>query len=190
MDKLTAAIAAKHDEYQRLASMHEALEKKLGIVEAELQALKLAAELRPAQTGNRRKGGQQSGGHGRRRGAISPEWREILRVLAKHGNPPRPHAEIIKVVNALGKSVTNSTVRDRVRKYCNRGILEETATGYRVTQHAIQHYGLKEEGPDSSESGPSEGAAGSPHGSQSHRPEDGSIPSASTLSEDPEDLLR
>jgi hypothetical protein len=144
-DALDQEIETKRQE------LEEARER-LGVLELELHTLERAAQLRPSgeviqratprsesPSGTSRRGGRQSG-------AISKEWREILkRVAAAYPNGAMPED-----IAAFGPIVGLDNLRPRdarqqAEKYVGHGYLERSGDRYRVAAKAHERFGFSGE---------------------------------------------
>lgn len=128
---------------------------RVAALELELHTLERAAELRPSVEGNRRvsarpegrAGNSQRGG--RQLGAISKEWREILkRVAAAY-----PDGATAEDIASFGPGVGLENLRPRdsrqqAEKYLLLGYFERKGDRYQVTTAARERFGFPAEQPD------------------------------------------
>lgn len=142
-DALDREIETKRREVQEARA-------QLQNLELELHTLELAAQLRPAGVavksvtlfsrdrpcGDSRRGGRQPG-------AISKEWREILkRVLAAY-----PDGALVEDIAAFGPAIGLNNLRPRdarqqAEKYVDLGYFERIGERYRVTDAAKARFGI------------------------------------------------
>lgn len=156
MDALDKIIAEKRAE-------RDALLEKARLLDAEVSALELAAELRPATTPSR--AGKRAGvtgrkGGGRKPGDISHAWREIL-MSVYQASAPHSYDEISAVAAGRGNDLAMSSVRDRVRNLVQTGLMAGDARdGFTVTQDAAERFGFaKKNDPPEGGSDTGEGGA-------------------------------
>lgn len=143
MDALDKIIGEKRAEA-------ESLRERVRVLDAELAALELAAQLRPATKGS--VGGKPTRrGGGRRPGDISKDWRQILgRVYAM--GVPVGYEQIMGAAAALGNELADSSVRDRVRNMVKTGLMAGDAKeGFVVTEDAAERFGFAKENEASAE---------------------------------------
>lgn len=134
MDKLDQHIADKEAELSEI-------EARRAVLCAELEALRLAASLRPAATsGGPRRSKAASPSKGRTKGAISKEWRAVLAEVFK-SNTYLSYEEIHDIAVHLGNDVALGSVRDRVRNMVKTGLLEgDPEVGFCVTDEAVERF--------------------------------------------------
>jgi hypothetical protein len=89
---------------------------------------------------------------GRKPGAISADWRSVLASLYLMGGK-QPYPDIHKVAAQNGINIDISSVRERVRIFVERGLMEGNPTdGFEVTWVAMQKFGFRREtAPDGAE---------------------------------------
>lgn len=140
LEKLIADKIRRRDELER---------ERLTLV-AEIDALQLAARLRPAPQRQDMVGRaepkatpvQSRSGGGRKPGDISHSWRRILAVVHKQGGPVG-YDRIADIAAGMGAEITLSSVRDRVRNLVSTGLVEgDPDTGFTVTQDAVERFGF------------------------------------------------
>lgn len=112
----------------------------------------------------------RSSGSGRQKGAISRDWRGVLGAL---GTGPFTDADMHHYAQeTIGRSIRPADVTRRRESYQDSGLVEPSGDGfrYRVTDHAIQKFGLNrpnENGPP--EGGPDDGGVGAPSADNQRR---------------------
>ncbi|MFW5655339.1 MAG: hypothetical protein ACOCYW_06795 [Roseicyclus sp.] len=137
MDALDKMISDKRAEAENLRG-------RIRVLEAELAALELAAQLRPATKGG--VGGKASRhGGGRRPGDISKDWRQILARVYATGAPVG-YEQIMSIAAELGNNLADSSVRDRVRNMVKTGLMAGNAKdGFFVTEDAAERFSFAKE---------------------------------------------
>lgn len=139
MDKLDELIHDKQREINELGLHIADMQRRLDLAQAQLAAYEEAAAARPtiaAEIPTRR---------GRQPGAISMEWREVLAIMASHGEP-YTYGQITDIANRIGLSLDIASVRDRVRSFMGLGFLIRISEdGFIVTEDAINRFGLPSE---------------------------------------------
>jgi uncharacterized coiled-coil protein SlyX len=137
MDALDNMISEKRAEAERLR-------EQVRVLEAELAALQLAAQLRPAPTSKRPAKAARSGG-GRRPGDISRDWRAILGAIYSRGNAVS-YEDVAAVAAEQGNDLAPSSVRDRVRNMVKTGLMEgNPQDGFTVTEDAAERFDFAKE---------------------------------------------
>ena len=141
-DALDQEIETKRQEVEEARA-------RLRALELELQTLERAAQLRPAAGMNQRAvliptpSLRASRRGGRQQGAISKEWREILkRVAAVY-----PDGAIAEDIAAFGPAIGLDNLRPRdarqqAEKYVGLGYFERVGDRYRVTDAAKVRFGI------------------------------------------------
>lgn len=131
-DKLDKLIAEKREAVRRLSEIVSGYQQDLYFAEVELKALEAAAIARPAAEVVKRKGRQP--------GAISKEWRDVLRMMASAG--PADYVLILALANEVGIEGDMANVRERVRTFVRNGLLKGTPEqGFTVTAEAWERFG-------------------------------------------------
>lgn len=115
MDALTSLIDEQRDTVRRLQALIDEYTRELEIAQAKLIAYEHAAELRPAEEGRTARRGRQPG-------AISREWRGVLRAIA-FSSGPQTSEQIHSVALSHGITADISSVRDRIRAFQSAGYL-------------------------------------------------------------------
>lgn len=161
MDKLDILISDKRAEIDEINREIERMAKRHERLLIEMDALKQAADLRPAKApqaasraGDASRGPGTRGG--RQAGHISPEWRKVLReIAALHRRVS--YGEIQMVAKNNGITAKLPSVRERVRNLVVTKLMTGSAkSGFLVTKHAIEKFGFVEnETPDVAASGAS-----------------------------------
>ena len=146
LEKLIADKIRRRDELDR---------EQLTLV-AEIDALQLAARLRPAHQRQDMVGrgepkaisAQPRSGGGRKPGDISHSWRRVLGAMHVFGEP-HSYDSIADIAKRQGLDISISSVRDRVRNLVSTGLVEgDSDTGFTVTQDAVERFGfIKENDP-------------------------------------------
>lgn len=155
MDALDKLIADKETEVS-------GLRERIVVLEAELSALRLAAELRPVATSKRPAKSSRTGG-GRRPGDISQTWRDILSSMFCADKAPYSYDDIGGFARSLGNELAASSIRDRVRSLKESGFLEGDArSGFTVTEDAVKRFDFTKENEEAA--APSEANTGSAGG--------------------------
>lgn len=125
-----------------------------------LAAMERAAKLRPGPNGVRRPADADYDSDaafifppapdagrrpGRRPGAISAAWRNVLFLLYMTGAKPFSYAQIHEHAVKVGLEVDIASVRDRVRNFVIRGLMIGTAeAGFEVTEAGAEQLALGE----------------------------------------------
>lgn len=155
IEEIRAALAEGESQLERVEAAMRAAAQKFSDAEKyverlriELDVLQQADRLRPPSsqaviasadaTDNsvrpRRRGGRQPG-------SIAKKWRLALSDLVAAGNRPIDMDQFYLLTRGrLG--LTESSARERVKSYATQGILTEEAGFYRVSDYAIQRFGL------------------------------------------------
>jgi hypothetical protein len=133
LDRLEKAIADKRKMLDLLRETAERAQRAAEIAEAELRAMEAAAQLRPAAAG------EASSQRGRQPGAISKEWREVLRVLYMLAEG-RSYEGIAELAEKAGIEATLGSVRERVRRFVEAGFLARSPGGFVATPLAAERF--------------------------------------------------
>jgi hypothetical protein len=152
-DALDDLIEAKRREHAALRAEFEAVSSRLAVLEHDLKTLEHAAELRPVA--NRRPArigvgseARISAHKGRQLGAISQEWRQILRRIAVHYPDGALAEEIASYGPMVGlPNLRPTDARQRAEKYIEYGYLEQVGDRYKATDLAFQKFGTVESDP-------------------------------------------
>ena len=138
LTSLELEIAAKREEVADLL-------RRLERANIELATLERAATLRPFQRGSevhrvgvdvkRRPGG-------RRPGALSHQWRQILGVMVQNGNCFVSPLTVSALAETGGIRVGPKTAADKLARYVGKGFTERSGDTYRVTTTAMTRFGL------------------------------------------------
>jgi hypothetical protein len=151
-DALDELIEVTRQKRETLRAEREMLDTRLAAIESELRTLEHAAELRPnvsaarRSTQNSETGPEMNKSHkGRQPGAISKEWRQILRRVAVH----YPNGALPEEMAAYGPTLglpnlRPTDARQRAKKYIGYGYLERVENRYRVTDLAREKFGTIE----------------------------------------------
>ena len=172
MDALDKEISDEEARHKKYVAQAEAFRLKAEQAAFKLATLRRAAALRPAPGGeqvigsdiavnadsgiaSRPPGADQANDvrrGGRKPGAISSEWRQVLASLYLMGGK-QSYVEIDKVAKSQGLNLDMSSVRERVRHFVEKGYLEGSAAeGFEVTWDAMEKFGFKREtAPDGAE---------------------------------------
>lgn len=125
----------------------EKLRAQLVTLELELRAFELAAELRPPphETSARQTQSAEAGSRkGRQPGAISREWRQILRRLAVHYRDGATADDIAAYGPAIGlPNLSARDARQQAKKYVAHGYFESVGDRYKVTNLAREIRGRR-----------------------------------------------
>jgi len=122
------------------------------LTRARLEGLQIAVGLlgRPFPT-NKAEVARSSGDvprpRGKQLGSISMEWRAVLAAHVAAGNDFASPKDIAATSTAAGHPVEMKPTRDRMRKYISLGFAEREGDLYRVSQSAIDRFGLRREAP-------------------------------------------
>lgn len=183
MDKLDSLISEKLAQKKVLEAKLSGVQKELTVLDAEVEALQTAAELRPANGRTKTKG---SGKKGRQPGAISEEWRNVLAEVVLHYdvNNRASYNDIHAVAELLNLNIALNSVRDRVRNMVKTGLLAGTPDdGFYVTEAAVNKFDFEtEKAPAEAEANSEIGVSGGPQSAASYPAPAGSIPAHSTVS--------
>lgn len=154
MDKLDQLIADKIAEIDGLAQ-----KRQYALIE--LEALKRAAQARPAANGagvsepkaspsiarvkvarSARSSGKSRGG--RQAGDISREWRKVLAVIHRIGGN-HSYPQFQRIADGVGIKSQLPNVRERVRVMAENGLLKGSPeNGFHVTNSAVARFKLDE----------------------------------------------
>ena len=143
LDKLDRAIADKRKELEQLREIVALQQRAAELAAAELRALELAAQMRPLANGQ----SEPSGRKGRQPGALSKEWRGVLRAMHLQGGR-FSYGAIGVLAGNQGIAATPSGVRERVRTFLDKGFLDGSPPdGFVVTLLAAERFELSNEQP-------------------------------------------
>jgi hypothetical protein len=143
-DALDELIEAKRQECESLRDQCAAIGQRLAASEHDLEVLEHAAALRPNVTFDRRStpDGATGSHKGRQPGAISREWREILRRVAIHYPEGATPDDIAAYGATVGlHNLSPRDARQRAKKYVSLGYFEASGDRYRVTAQARERFG-------------------------------------------------
>lgn len=144
MDKLDQQILEKE---KRCADLRHQLE----LAEIELQALKLAAELRPSgpSSGNgvdlaaASSGGSTAPSPRRRTKkvwALSAPYRRLVQEIIAKGNPLMDSNELSDLGKTVGINLAPKQMGSRFRGYSETGMAERSGYHYRLTEAAVRAF--------------------------------------------------
>ncbi len=160
MDKLTALIVETERDIRRMYENIESIEREIDQKKLRLDVLKEADRLRPpiddedgvypdagqslpsegmpsTDSAHKRKGGRQPG-------SISMDWRKTLIGMDDHArlfNQGLGFDGIYQLAKSHGVKGGEHSVRDRIRKYCDRlKLLERDGDTFRVRPEIAGHY--------------------------------------------------
>jgi hypothetical protein len=147
MDKLDEQILQQEQECEDLAH-------QLELAKAKLQALKLAAELRPSRpsSGNGADHAARSsigGGIGadsppRRRTkniwALSAPYRRLVQEIIAKGNPLMDTTDLSDLGKTVGINLAPKQMGSRFRGYSEKGMAERSGYHYRLTEAAVRAF--------------------------------------------------
>lgn len=146
LDKLDAEIERAEKEYWEAEERAAKAARLRDIAEARLDALRLAAELRPQAPSTRptitsAPPVPAAGGKGRQPGAISKIWRHILIQMSESYPKGVGETEITEMAKGAGLlNIRSKDVRARMSDYLAHDYVEQGPEGWRVTQIAISRF--------------------------------------------------
>jgi hypothetical protein len=154
MDELEQAIASKQAEVDQSKKQIEKFTNRHQRLVIELEVLKQAARLRPTTSSAAKANGVvpakavrkfSRAHHGRQRGAISTDWRNVLAVI-RSMHRRVAYDDIHKVAVDQGIETKMPNVRERVRSMVENGLLSGNADlGFLVTADAVRRFDLEGE---------------------------------------------
>lgn len=149
---LAAAIEAAYIELSAAITEHEAVARKLEIKRAVYDALaKLAptdeTRIYPQKTVRRLSATARypDASRGKAPGTLSKQWRTIMAAFVSTGNDAAPPDKWQTIASRLGFSINLKAARDwlgRAAKSEHR-FIQETQNGFRVSDLAIEKFGLR-----------------------------------------------
>ena len=156
MDKLDTIINQKRRELAALKKVADDAIQRFHDSQLELSALERADALRPmpvvreitasvlelSLSANTKAADDKKRG-GRKPGSISHNWRLVLANWICDGNELRTDKEICTRANPI-VDLAITSVRQRIRSFCDQEYLEQIGERYRVTDLAIKKFGLSE----------------------------------------------
>lgn len=148
IDELTALSDELSRAVEEWRLKYETAKREWELTQARLDGLKIAKEMLgsaslPARAPARHEGVIR--GRGKQPGTLSKEWRAVLAAHVASGNAFASPKDIAAHATSVGHPVEMKPTRDRLRKYLSIGFTERDGDLYRVSQDAIERFGLAPE---------------------------------------------
>jgi hypothetical protein len=136
------------------------LERKLELAKVELQALKLAAELRPSPSsgsngvdhaaplaGNSATADSPPRRRTKKAWALSAPYRRLVQEIIAKGNPLMDSTELAELAKTVGINLSPKEMGGRFKRYSVTGMTERSGYRYRLTELAVHAFSNPAEEP-------------------------------------------